>query len=479
MRNRLLMPLLLLSTLPGCLLGPDHLQPQSDLPSGWMVPAADSAAATVTPTIDPHWWHLFDDPALTALIEEALQHNADLSVAAARIAEARALLNLRDAERYPLLSGQADASRQQGSAETAQPGGGVIHDALSVSAVLNYELDLWGRLARANEAAQAQLLASVASRDAIALAVSADIASGYFNLRALDQQLLVARNTVKTREGSYRFQESRYRNGATSQLVFRQAESELAAARAELPALEQQRTLQINALSVLLGRTPRELVQQTITTGHTLDELPPLPEVPMGLPSTLLQRRPDILAAEQQLRAANAEIGIAHAAYFPRLSLTGLFGNQSDDLSNLFNGSAKNWQFAGNLTGPIIDFGRTQATVEAAEARRQQALINYQQTVRTAFREVLDALKSRSASSERLAAQSQQVAALQQTARLAQRRFEEGYSDYLEVLDAQRSLFNVELARINTQQQGLRALVQLYKALGGGWQPDATPPHSG
>ena len=466
-------PLLLLAVgLSGCVLGPDHVRPESDLPSGWVAAGGAATASPAATGVDPHWWRAFNDATLTGLVEEALQQNADLSLAAARIAEARAVLRLRDAERYPLLSGQANGARQQGSEETAIPGGGAIYNDFNVSAVLNYEIDLWGRLARASEAARAQLLAGVASRDAIRLAVAADVASGYFNLRALDQQLAIAERTVQTREGSYRFQESRYRNGAVSQLVFRQAESELAAARAELPALRQQRVLQINALSVLLGRTPREIVQQGIPDGRPIDDLPAMPEVPMGLPSALLERRPDIRAAEAQLQAANAQIGIARAAYFPTLSLTGVFGTQSDELSNLFNGPAQTWQFAGGLVGPIIDFGRTQANVRAAEARRQQALVNYQQTVRIAFREVLDALESRSATSERLVAQDQQITALRETARLAQRRFDEGYSDYLEVLDAQRSLFTVELSRVTTQQQRLRALVQLYKALGGGWQVD-------
>jgi multidrug efflux system outer membrane protein len=467
---RKLMPLVLVVGLSGCTLGPNHVRPETDLPTGWAVSAAGMPAAPVGAGVDSSWWHAFNDPSLNGLVDEALQHNADLSLAAARVAEARAVLNLRDAERYPLLSGQASGARARGSAEIAQPGGGGIYNNFGISAVLNYEVDLWGRLARASEAARAQLLAGVASRDAVRLAVAADVTAGYFNLRALDQQLAIAERTVQTREGSYRFQESRYRNGAISQLVFRQAESELAAARAELPALRQQRTLQINALSVLLGRTPREIVQRTISGGRPIDDLPAMPEVPMGLPSALLERRPDIRAAEEQLRAANAEIGIARAAYFPTLSLTGLFGSQSEELSNLFNGPAKSWQFGGNLAGPLIDFGRTRANVRAAEARRQQALVNYQQTVRIAFREVLDALESRSATSERLVAQEQQVTALRETARLAQRRFDEGYSDYLEVLDAQRSLFTVELARVTTQQQRLRALVDLYKALGGGWQ---------
>jgi multidrug efflux system outer membrane protein len=462
---------LLVLTVSGCVLGPDHVRPDTDLPSGWAAVAAQDAPEA---PIDPHWWRRFDDPVLTALIEEALQHNADLSLAAARIAEARAVLNLRDAERYPLLGAQASGARQQGSEETALPSSGAIYNDFSLGAVLRYEVDLWGRLARSSEAARAQLLAGVATQDAVRLAVAADVAAGYFNLRALDLQMNIAERTVQTRQDSYRFQESRYRNGAISQLAFRQAESELAAAQAELPALRQQHTLQRNALSVLLGRTPREIVETSISGGRAIEAFAVLPEVPMGLPSSLLMRRPDIRAAEEQLRAANAQIGVARAAYFPSLSLTGLFGVQSDALSDLFSAPAKTWQFGGDLAAPILDFGRTRANVRAAEARREQALVNYQQTVRTAFREVLDALESRRAASERLAAQDRQIKALRETTRLAQRRFDEGYSDYLEVLDAQRTLFTVELAQVNTQQQRLRALVNLYKALGGGWQwPEA------
>ncbi len=453
--------------LSGCVLGPDHVRPEMDLPDGW---EATKVAASPAARIDPQWWHAFGDPVLTDLVEEALARNADVSLAAARVAEARAILNLRDAERYPLLRAQASGARQRSSADTAVPGGGQIVGDYSVAAVLSYEIDLWGRLARANEAARAQLVAGEATQAAVRLAVAADVATGYFNLRALDQQIDVAQRTVQTRQESYRLQESRYRNGAISQLAFRQAESELAAAEAELPSLRRQRALQVNALSVLIGGTPREILQPAAMAGRSIEDFPALPDVPMGLPSGLLERRPDIRAAEQQLRAANAEIGIARAAYFPTLSLTGLLGTQSEELSGLFNGPAKTWQFAGDLAAPIVDFGRTRANVRAAEARREQAVVNYQQTVRVAFREVLDALESRTAAVDRVTAQDRQIVALRETARLAQRRFDEGYSDYLEVLDAQRSLFAVELARITTQQSRLRALVDLYKALGGGWQ---------
>lgn len=453
--------------LSGCVMGPDHVRPETDLPDGW---GGANVEASPAARIDPQWWRGFGDPILTSLVEEALAGNADVSLAAARVAEARAVLNLRDAERYPLLRAQASGARQRSSEDTAVPGGGQVIDDFSAAAVLSYEIDLWGRLARANEAARAQLVAGESTQDAVRLAVAADVATGYFNLRALDQQLDIAQRTVQTRQDSYRLQESRYRNGAISQLAFRQAESELAAAEAELPSLHQQRALQVNALSILMGRTPREIVQPAAMAGRSIEDYRALPAVPMGLPSNLLERRPDIRAAEQQLRAANAEIGIARAAYFPTVSLTGLLGTQSEELSGLFNGPAKTWQFAGDLAAPIVDFGRTRANVRAAEARRDQALVNYQQTVRLAFRDVLDALETRTAAADRVAAQDRQIVALRDTARLAQRRFDEGYSDYLEVLDAQRSLFAVELSRIDTQQSRLKALVDLYKALGGGWQ---------
>ena len=453
--------------LSGCVLGPDHVRPDTNVPDGW---GATNVSESSADRIDPRWWRAFGDPVLAGLVEEALARNADVSLAAARVAEARAVLNLRDAQRYPLLGAQASGTRQRSSEDTAIPGGGLIVNDFSAAAVLSYEIDLWGRLARANEAARAQLAAGQATQAAVRLAVAADVATGYFNLRALDQQIDIAQQTVQTRRDSYRLQESRYRNGAISQLAFRQAESELAAAEAELPSLRQQRALQANALSVLMGRTPREIVQPDAMAGRSIEDFAALPEVPMGLPSSLLERRPDIRAAEQQLRAANAEIGIARAAYFPTLSLTGLLGTRSEELDGLFSGPARTWQFAGDLAAPIVDFGRTRANVRAAEARREQAMVNYQQTVRVAFRDVLDALESRAAAVDRIAAQDRQIVALREAARLAQRRFDEGYSDYLEVLDAQRSLFAVELARIDTQQSRLRALVDLYKALGGGWR---------
>lgn len=463
MRNSLI-ALGLAALLAGCTMGPDYTRPETEVPQQW--PGTVIRASQV----DPFWWRTYDDPVLSSMIDEALAANSDLLLAAARVAEARALAGLSRAERLPTIEGQADAGRQRQSDELAVGAPNPVNN-YRLAAVLTYELDLWGRLARSDEAARATLMAQESSQDAVRLAVAADVASGYFNLRALDQQVTVTERTLAARQESYELQQIQYNNGVVTELVLRQAESELAAARAQLPALRQQRALQRNALAVLLGRTPRSLVEQEVARGAAIDNLPVPPVVPDYMPSDILDRRPDIRAVEQQLVAADARIGVAEANFFPRISLTASGGTQSLDLDNLFSSGTGIWSLGGNLVGPIFDFGRNQANLEATEARRQQSYIQYEQTVRTAFREVLDALAAQQGSSERLTAQDRQVAALARTLDLARERYDGGYTGYIEVLDAQRALFQAELDRVLSQRDRLQASVDLYKALGGGWTP--------
>lgn len=451
----------------GCSLAPDYLKPQSAVPDSWS--SERLAAAEEIPT---DWWRTFDDPALAALVDEALSANADLQLAAARVAEARALLTGRQAERYPLLEVEAAAVRQGPSEEAATSAAsrGKPFTDLRVSSVLSYELDLWGRLANASEAARARLLASAANREAVRLAVVGEVANGYFNLRALDRQIVIAERTVASRREAVTLQRNRFEGGDVDELTLRQAESELAAAQAELPALLQQRALQRNALAVLLGRSPREIVERAIAVARPIDAIDAPASVPAGRPADLIVRRPDIAAAEQEVVATNAEIGVARAAFLPTVSFVGLLGLQSASAGDLFTGSASAWQFGGALVGPLLDFGRAQALVDLAEARQRQALVAYRGTIQTAFREVLDALEGFRRSEERLQAQSRQVAALRSAAELARERFAGGFSSYLEVLDAERSLFTVELALTETQRNRLQSAVDLYRALGGGWE---------
>jgi multidrug efflux system outer membrane protein len=335
------------------------------------------------------------------------------------------------------------------------------------SAVLDtsFELDLWGRLRRATEAARALLLSTEYAEQVVRLALMSQVAQSYFDLRSLDLQLEITKRTLVSREESLALVTKRFRGGVVSELDAQQAESEAAVAAAAVPNLEQQIVQKENELSVLLGRNPED-----ITRGRGVFEVA-VPEVPIGLPSTLLVRRPDILAAEQSLVAANAQIGVARAAYFPRISLTGLLGVESTELSNLFSRGSHIWQVAGSLAAPIFTAGRIGAEIEAASAQQQQALYDYLLTIQTGFREVEDSLIATRKIREQQQAQARQIQAFQRTLRLANLRYDNGYSSYLEVLDAQRNLFNAELQQVQLERARLGAIVNLYKALGGGWIP--------
>lgn len=467
--------------LAGCTVGPDYERPTMELPGAWGSPAASAAAtpaslgAAEVSTVRPDWWTSFDDPVLSRMVDQALTANDDIMLAAARVSEARAILRFTEADRLPQIDAEASAARVRSSGDLTLPGGSRTGNNFRLAGLLSYEIDLWGRLARADEAARAQLLATEAARDAVRLAVAADTALGYFNLRALDEQLAIAERTVGSREEALTLQQAQFNAGAITELELRQAQGELATARAQVPQLRQARNEQATALAVLLGSTPRAVIEDAIPRGLTIDDLPVPPILPADLPSTLLERRPDIRSAEGQLAAANAEIGIARAAYFPRLSLSALLGLESLELDRLFGSGTGTWQIAGGAAAPLFDFGRTEANVRAAEARREQALAQYQGTVRTSFREVVDALGAQETTAERLAAEADQLATRQDTLRLAKRRYDEGYSSYIEVLDAQRTLFQAELDRVAAQRERLAAAVDLYKALGGGWSAPPLP----
>ena len=479
-RSPLLAGIAGLVLLAGCTVGPDYERPQTELPARWSAApsanvtdeAVDAAAMSKT-SVQPDWWRRFDDPVLTALVERALTANEDIQLAAARVAEARANLSFTRADRLPSLGAEASASRVRSSGDLTSPTVDRTANDFRLASVLSYEVDLWGRLARSNEAARATLLSTRAARDAVRLAVASDTALTYFNLRSLDEQLAIAERTVTSRSESLDLQQSQFDAGAVTELELRQAQAELAAAQAQVPQLRRARDEQVNALAVLLGSSPRAIIEDAMPRGLEIDQLPVPPLRPDQQPAALLERRPDIRDAEQQLRAANAEIGVARAAYFPTLSLSALLGLESLELDRLFSGGTGTWQLLGNSSAPIFDFGRTEANVRAAEARREQAQSTYRGTVRTAFREVADAVGAQQTTTERLEAETRQVQTRRDTLRLARRRYDAGYSSYLEVLDAQRTLFQSELDRVTAQSERLAATVDLYKALGGGWTADA------
>jgi multidrug efflux system outer membrane protein len=334
---------------------------------------------------------------------------------------------------------------------------------------VSYELDLWGRLRNATQAARADLLASEAARETVRLALTSDVAQGYFAIRALDGEIVATRRALDARTESLGIQRKRRDLGDTSAFEYRQLEAEVAAERAQLPVLELQRAQQENVLAVLLGRSPREIYEGTLNAGSDSEDARTLVVVPSGLPSGLLLQRPDLVQAEQNLIAANARIGVARAAYFPDITLTGYLGSESIALSNLFKGPAGIWQLAATLTQPIFEGGRIEAGVQAANARERQALAQYEFAVQNAFREVRDALVSQVKARERLDAESERVVALRDAQGLAELRYRNGMTSQLELLDAQRNLLAAEQNQIDALRAHRAALADLFKALGGAW----------
>jgi multidrug efflux system outer membrane protein len=460
--SRCVASVLLAWTLAACSTGADYRRPDVEVPGGWRIAAGDPKVV-----INESWWRLFDDPQLEALIEVARVENKELARAVARVEEARGLAAVARAQQFPQIGAQASAGRSRRAAleNPLLPTINQVANLYSTGLNASFELDLWGRLRRANEAARAQLLATQYSARVVQLAIVSQVARSYFDLRSLDLQLEIARRTLESRQKSLRLVRKRFEGGLVSELDVQQAESEAASAARSVPALEQQIVQRENELSILLGHNPED-----IPRGRGIFEIasPPIPE---GLPSDLLARRPDLLAAEQELVAANARVGVARAEYFPRISLTGLLGVESVELSSLFDARSRTWQIASGLAAPIFTAGRIRGQVEAVSAQEQQALYGYVLTIQQAFQEVEDSLIATRKIREQQAAQDLQVQAFLRTLRLATLRYENGYVSYLEVLDAQRSLFNAELQQVQLQGARLAAIVNLYKALGGGWGP--------
>ncbi|RDE49736.1 MAG: RND transporter [Candidatus Accumulibacter meliphilus] len=462
MRKSLIAALLALLA-SGCMVGPDYLRPQVETPPAWRL--SDEAANDLANTA---WWQQFDDPVLDDLVSTALRENHDLMIAAARIEEFAGNYGFVRAGLFPQVDAGYEARRQRDiSAVVIGAGNGITYN--SYNAVLNasWEIDIWGRIRRQTEAARAQLLASEEGRRGVILSLVGSVAGAYVNLRDLDRQLQIARATAKIRGESYDIFKDRYMGGVISMLELSQNKSQYDEALASIPPIEKAIAQQENGLSVLLGRNPGP-----IPRGKNIDQLR-LPAIPAGLPSELLERRPDIRGAEQDLIAANALIGAAKAAYFPTISLTGLFGYSSTSLSNLFQGDNKVWSYGMPITMPIFTAGAIAGQVQSAEAVQQQALFAYQRAIQQGFREVNDALVDQDRTREQLRAQKQQVEALEQYSATARLRYDNGYSSYIEVIDAERSLFNVQLQYTQTQQTQFQAMINLYLAMGGGWVNEA------
>lgn len=467
MRSSFFASLVFAATVAGCAIGPAYQRPAAELPQAWPQGPAQSKAPPAE-----RWWMVYADAALDRLVDEALSHNQDLALAAARVDEARALLQVADAASVPAIDATAQRDRTRSSERSSMPlPPNVPLERNTYKAQLNvsYELDLWGRLKNAGNAARAQLLASRAAQETVRIALTAQVAQSYFTLAALDGQVDATKTTLTLRERNLALQKVRSEAGLIAEFDVRQLEAEVAAARAQSPALERDRSTQELALAVLLGRSPRAIMEGLIARGAESGE-PPAPTVPAGLPSDLLLRRPDIVEAEQRLIAANARIAEARAALFPRIALTGFLGAESASLGDLFTGPARIWQLAFALAQPIFQGGRLSGEIDAVKARERQALAQYQKTLQEAFREVREALIRQDRSREIFEAESARVAALREALRLARIRYENGRSSQLEVLDAERNLLQAEINRIEALRARRAAVADLVKALGGGWK---------
>ncbi|UTH76116.1 efflux transporter outer membrane subunit [Chromobacterium sp. IIBBL 290-4] len=462
MLKRALIPAAVALALSACAVGPDYSRPKVELPA--------AQAGAPNPALSADWWQRFDDATLNQLIAEALKNNADLQLAAARVEQAAAQAGIARAALLPALNANAGYQSGRSSSQLASPGAPLVNDVRVANLTAAWELDLWGKLRRSNEAARASYAASRYDRDAAQLALSAQVAQTYFQLRAFDAQLDIAKRTLQSREESLRLQTKRFHGGLISELEQRQAEAEAAAARASVPQIARSLEQTETALGVLLGHSPKQLADGNLQRGKDINSLATPPDVPANLPSSLLERRPDVASSEQQLIAANARIGVAKAAYFPSISLTGALGSQSLSLDSLFTSATRTWSFAGNAAAPIFNFGATGYNVDAASAVQKQALAQYQKTVQTAFKDALDALAANSTSRDIVAAQTTQLNAVDRALKLAGLRYDNGYASYLDVLDAQRSSFQAQLNLVSAKLDRLNATISVYKALGGGWE---------
>jgi multidrug efflux system outer membrane protein len=457
-----LIHVLSLAVLAGCSAQPRYERPAVELPQAWKQSAPRFAE-------DGRWWRIYEDETLEAFIEEGLKNNSDLLIAAARVDEARALAAEARSFLFPTIDAQGSASRQQISTRGALTPPGAPREFSTYRATLNlsYEVDLFGRLRSGAQAARAELAASEAAREAVRLALAAQLAQTYYALRSFEQQVALTRQTLGLREEALALQRKRRNAGVIGDFELRQLEAEVAAARAQLPGLEQAREREEVAMQLLVGRSPKAVFESRIAHADPADQKLLAALIPSGLPSELLLRRPDLVEAEGRLAAANARVAVARAELFPSIPLTGFLGSESASLSNLFASGAGVWQLAVAVTQPIFAGGRLEARTEAARARERALLEQYLQSVRTAFGEVRIALNAQARTRETYEAESARAEALADTLRLARLRYQSGIASQLEVLDAERGLLDARRARIDALRAHRAAVADLFRALGG------------
>jgi outer membrane protein, multidrug efflux system len=460
--------------LPGCAVGPNYQRPRVTAPTEFRSVEEATQQASIA---DLPWWEVFKDPRLRELVQAALANNYDLQIAVTRIEQSRQLAAQARAQYFPFLNYGVTASDGKNEfAGGVVPNGGQTRGAFAAAASVAWEADLWGRIRRENEAARAQYLATEQARRAVMLSLVSDVAQTYFELLDLDLQLDIAKQTTDSFSQTVSLFTHRLEGGVASKLDTSRAEAAHATAAASIPELERQIALKENQISILLGSNPGPIPH----SAKLLDQVVP-PDIPSGLPSALLERRPDILVAEGQLRSANAQIGVATANFFPRIGLTALFGRASSPLDSLSSGEATVWSIAGNLAGPIYQGGALRAQKRQAVAIWEQSKLQYAQTAQLAFQDVSNALVSRTKYEAIRAEQARAVQAYQESVKVSLQRYIAGKASYFEVLDAQLQLYPAENALAFTELNRRTVVVQLYKALGGGWNlkdPDWVGPHS-
>jgi multidrug efflux system outer membrane protein len=453
--------------LSACAVGPDYQRPKVETPEQWRIEYPKAAELA-----NARWWQQFGDPALDQLVDTTLRENLDIQAAAARVDQFLGVLTTTRSQFFPQLGYGGSASRNRASTvgpTPLAPGVDPTYSLYEGGLNASWQIDLFGRVRRQSEAARAQVYASEQGRRGVILSIVSTAATSYIQLRALDRQLEIARATAKNYADTEDLFRARFKGGVVSEVELSQIESQYQTALAAIPSIEQSIAAQENLLSVLLGRNPGE-----IPRGKTIDELI-APAIPGDLPATLLERRPDILQAEQNLVSANANIGAAKALYFPSISLTGSLGSVSTATKDFLTGPSKAWTVAANLTGPIFNFGAIRGQVQTAEAGRQEALLFYRSTILNAFSETNNALIGSQKKLEESEAQTRRVRALRDYARLSRLRFDNGATSYIDVLYAESQLFDAELTAVNTQAERYAQLVNVYKAMGGGWV-DAVDP---
>ena len=463
---RNLFPLFALVLIAGCAMGPDYKRPVLDTPANYHFASSQATNSFG----DLPWWEVFQDPALQDLIHIALTNNYDLKQAVARVEQARQQVTVARAPLFPQIGYGGDVGRGKNALFNTPAANGATASSALVNVNAVWEFDFWGRIRRLTEAARAQYLATDEARRGVTITLVSDVATAYFNLLDLDQELAIQCAATNAYVGSYRIFNDRRINGVASKLETDRAAAALANAAAVIPQLELQIATTENKINVLLGRNPGPVPRGSLTN------LPPFPaEIPAGLPSVLLQRRPDVLASEQALIAANANVGASFASFFPQIGLTTFFGKVSPELSTFSAGSANAWNVGATLAGPLFQGRQLRAQYRAARAKFDEAKAAYEQTVLTAFQEVSSTLISRQKVAEARVYDEQAVTALTSAVDLATERYLNGKSSYYEVLQAQQELYPTQRAQVQAQVSELVAVVQLYRALGGGWEAPAQP----